>query len=336
MKVVILRMATMDFLRSALQELGYKSSTILLGKEQKSFTHFESLDGTRRITMSTESPLYPFATASARVMARYKDMAYDFAANAGVAIPRSTTISKSDLQFVDAKKLLATCGRIIVKPSASSISNGLTLNVVDEVSLEKAIQFAREYSDDVIVQQQVQGDEIRFVVIDGKTRAAILRQTPRVTGNGRDTLQDLIEQENNERRQIADTAVPYPQLDSTLLDLAEFDMGAVPADGVRIELGLGTMVKTGASIYDVTETTHPSYLEIAQQLGAKLGPGFVVVDMMLIDYTKTATSDNYAFIEFNLTPALQLFYSCRDGKHFDVAGRYLAPMIDGVLRERTS
>jgi cyanophycin synthetase len=326
-------MNTMDLLQKSLEARGYSSRTLILGASKKSFTQFSSPKTSRLLTLSTDSPLYPFATSSARLIANFKEFSYDLAQSIGVSIPESAVIEHDDAKFTKAKELLEKHAVVIVKPNSSSVSNGLTLNIDSPDQLQEAIAFARQYSDRVLVQRQVKGEEIRFAVADGKVRGAILRQTPGVTGNGRDTLAQLIDEENKARAAISDTAVPYLAIDDTLLKLDAFDMHSVPADGERVELGKGTMIRTGASIYNVLDEVHPSYIEIVEKLADQIGNGFAAVDVMLEDYTQPATDSNYAFIEFNLTPAIQLFYSCRDGKHFDVAGEYLAPMIDKILQD---
>jgi hypothetical protein len=52
--------------------------------------------------------------------------------------------------------------------------------------------------------------------------------------------------------------------------------------------------------------------------------------MMIHDHTKPQTEDNYTFIEFNTAPVLKMFYSCRDGNHYDILGD-LVPMINATL-----
>ena len=57
----------------------------------------------------------------------------------------------------------------------------------------------------------------------------------------------------------------------------------------------------------------------------------MVVDIMIQNLRQPHTKNNYAFIEFNTAPVLKLFYSCRDGKHYDVLPE-LAAMIDASLQ----
>lgn len=328
-------MKTIDILQSSLQNLGYNLETFLLGPNNKSFTQISHPSRKGMLTLSTNSPLYPFATASARLISNHKPIAHDFAKRRGVSLPDSVYI-KSDSVYDEAYALLNTYGFVIAKPANSSVSNGVTLDIDTREKLLDAIDVARQFSDDVIVQQQVFGEEIRFAVLNGKLRAAILRQTAHVIGDGMSDLSMLIEQENHLRQQIQDTAVPYPALTGTLIDMSKFDLDSIPLVGQRVELSRGTMIKSGASMYNVIDAVHESYVEVVEDLAGALGAGFIVVDVILVDYTRAATADNYAFIEFNLTPALPLFYSCRDGKHFRVAEDYLAPMISEAIERKHS
>lgn len=326
-------MTTSDIMATSLAELGYELETLQLGENGKPFFHITAPRGEGQLLISKESPLYPFATASARLICNHKLMAYDLATYAGVRIPDTVYIKKSDTQLQKVEQVLTRHGAVIVKPADSSLSNGLSLDITNLDAAKKAIEYARKYSESVIVQEQVVGDEIRFVVIDGNVRAAILRQTPRVVGDGKSTLATLIQNENKARSELKDTMVTYPQLNKDIIKIDMFNLQSIPNTSEVVELSKATMIRGGASIYDVIDDVDESYLKIVNGLGEKLGKGFVVVDMMLEDYKQPSNSRNYAFIEFNLTPALQLFYSCRDGKHFRVAEQYLAPMIDTIVRK---
>lgn len=322
---------TIDILEKALLPYGHRFESVSLGRRKKDFVIIrDAADNT--MTISAESPLYPFMTASSRLICGDKTMAYSLAESLSVTIPRSIYLERDEVDMKACETLLSECGMLIVKPAKSSVSNGLTLNITDMDQLEVAIKHAAEYSDEVVVQQQVTGDEIRFPVIDGKVRAAILRQTPRVVGDGASTLNELIVKENQERQKITDTMVAYPMLEGQFIDEHARNGEIVPAMGEIVELNKSTMVGGGASVYNVISTIDQSYIAIAEKLAKPLGRGFTVVDIMIQDFTKPATKDNFAFIEFNLTPALRLFYSARDGNHFKVAEEYLAPMIDKAIK----
>jgi glutathione synthase/RimK-type ligase-like ATP-grasp enzyme len=77
-------------------------------------------------------------------------------------------------------------------------------------------------------------------------------------------------------------------------------------------------------MYDIINNLHQGYRETVEAIAKDMNADFIVVDIMLRD---PGEFTNYWFIEFNTSPVLKLFYSCRDGGHFD-AGRHLAEMIN--------
>lgn len=322
--------ATIDLLMRGLSKRGYSIQISELGPTKKRFAHIKDSNGRYVLTCSAESPLYPFATASSRIICANKHMTYDFMQALGLSIPRTITVRDKKNGYSDAIKLMLDCGRVIIKPAKASLSNGLSLDVTSEDDLITAINKASEFDADVLVQQQFIGEEVRFVVCDGVVRAAILRQAPQVVGDGTRTIKQLIEAENIDRAAIKGVVVPYPELSEQMM-LDDIDPNAIPNNGWVVKLGRGTMIMNGASIYNITNEINPSYLELAQAAGSAFGKGFVVIDMLIEDYKQESTSTNYVFLECNLTPALALFYSCRDGKNFDIVEEYLVPMIVAAI-----
>lgn len=62
-------------------------------------------------------------------------------------------------------------------------------------------------------------------------------------------------------------------------------------------------------------------------------PEFLVIDLMIKDYTKPQTDDNYVFMEFNTAPALRLYYGMRTGKPFDMTAK-LVDMLDAWSKKK--
>jgi D-alanine-D-alanine ligase-like ATP-grasp enzyme len=228
---------------------------------------------------------------------------------------------------------IATCLRnlpLVVKPHNASLSWGVMLNVVNEQQLRDAIEAALAFSPGVLVQEQVEGEELRFTVVDGVVKAALLREMSRLVGDGESTAKQLLERENEARAELTMPYLTYPQLSPALIHEAGREESDVLDTDEVLQLGRGTMIRTGASIYNVLTQVHSSYLETARKLADSLGARFIVVDMMIHDYTQPQSVGNYAFIEFNTAPVLKMFYSCRDGNHYDILGD-LVPMIDATL-----
>src|SRR5204863_2644669 len=85
---------------------------------------------------------------------------------------------------------------VVVKPLDGNHGRGVTTDIN---SIEKAVhafEIAKRISEDVIVEEYVKGDDYRFLVVNYKLVAVAKRTPAYVTGDGRSTIQQLIEEEN--------------------------------------------------------------------------------------------------------------------------------------------
>jgi len=323
--------SSIQLLRNALAERGYTYECLVLNG--KNYTRFIGPNGNSWLTSNTNMH-YPFVSATSSKVASEKDLACELARSVGANCPRTWRYHKDDHPTSqEIKSIFSEHKDVIVKPVNSSLSKGLTLNVKTEEELSDALTEAWRFSDVALVQQQVSGEEIRFTVIDGRIECALLRRTPRVCGDGEKTVAQLVELENQARKKIVSQYVTYPLLEKPLISFKGIDLEMVPEKGEIVELGRGTMIKSGASIYNILEEVHPTYLETVSTLASQLGKGFMVVDIMIDDFRVPQSAHNYAFIEFNTAPVLKLFYSCRDGKNFDIISS-LVPFIDRRISEQ--
>lgn len=319
--------ATFKLLRKALEMRGF-SMEVLQDKPMIVSYH----DGAgHRWTTRAEKIAYPLNSDDVRALSINKDRAYEFAEAHNFPVPYSRMVSADEaLPEEEAEELFGRFERLIVKPADASLGRGLTLDISSYDALEAAIETAREVSPKVLVQQQVEGEEIRFITIGGKVRAALLRQTPRVIGDGVSSIAELIARENDARQQLRSEYVAYPQLNEALV--GEYMVsGRVPQEGEVVELNRSTMIRGGASIYNVLLEVHESYIKEVEALVAKTGAGFIVADVFCRDYTVPAGKTNYQFIEFNTAPVLKLCYACRDGRNYDI----VSPLADAIVAHLT-
>jgi cyanophycin synthetase len=317
--------SSIELLQTALEKKGYIVSLLELNGE--TFVRFVAPNGRTWFTQGARIG-YPFVPKAVAKISTEKNLAYKFCEAIGVRVPLTTELR--NVPTDDELELLLQRKPLVVKPHNSSLSSGVTLNIQDAEQLRQAIHEALNVSATALVQEQVEGEEIRFTLVEGKVKAALLRQKPHLVGDSSSTLAQLLKRENEARAQLIMPYVQYPQLAPDLITQAGHRPEEVLDKGDVVQLGRGTMIRTGASIYNVLESIHPTYLGVVENLVQTLGARFVVVDMMLQDYTKPKTAANYAFIEFNTAPVLKLFYSCRDGKQYDVVAE-LAAMIDTSL-----
>jgi len=272
---------------------------------------------------------YPFTSGDVQQLFDSKALAYNFVSSKGVPVPFTKQLGIEDeIDIAEAEQLIEKYKPLVVKPDDSSSSKGLMLNITNTQQLQIALSNARAVKkSNVLIQQQVDGEEIRFLVAEGEVVAALLRQTPRVIGDGLHSVKELLAIENEQRRSLVFPYISYPQLSSSIIDAAFFSDERILTEGETLELSRATMIRNGCSVYEVLSEVHPSYIQHIKELSKDLDSAFYVVDFLVKDYRTEARPDNYWFLEFNTSPALKLCYGCRDGKMFN-AIPLIADLID--------
>jgi D-alanine-D-alanine ligase-like ATP-grasp enzyme len=313
-KIVPLDLLTDELLRRGLTRTAVGNA--------RRFIRFVAPDGTFWLT-SRGFIKFPFVSGVAHAIAKSKLMAQDFAKECGMPV-LETIVLPEEAERLDG--FLRQHGPVVVKPANSHGSQGVTLDVMSRAQLDTAVALAQKYAFNVLVQRQFMGSEIRLTVLEGKVVSAILRQTPRVVGDGSQPIASLIARENELRVQFSDGILPYPQLDATLIDSAWFHDARVPAIGEIVELSRATMVSRGASFFNVTSKVHQSYKDMAVRLAASIDTEFLTVDLLVDAYDVPASAGNYVFLECNTTPSLKLYFCRRGEPDYDIIPK-LADMI---------
>lgn len=273
---------------------------------------------------------YPFTSLKNKELSVNKERAYEYVESLGESVPFTKYVSHDDIiSHQDSVELLQKHAPLIVKPSNATLSRGLTLNITTPGQLEVALSHARSVSNgSVLIQEQVTGEEVRFLVLGGKVRAALLRRSARVVGDGVSTVAELVVRENENRKQLVIPHLSYPQLTKEMIPEHAFTDTTILDEGQVLELNKATMIKNGCSVYDILDRIDQGYVRAVEKIANSLDLPFIGVDIFISDLKTPPTSHNYWFIEFNTSPVLKLCYACRDGKMVDIV-----PMLVDQIEE---
>ena len=97
------------------------------------------------------------------------------------------------------QEFLEKHGSVVVKPCIGELSIGTTVGVTNPEDLQKAVRFAKKAHPDVLIEEMVQGQDLRVVVIDHEVVAAATRRPPVIIGNGEHTILELIKKQSRRR-----------------------------------------------------------------------------------------------------------------------------------------
>lgn len=317
-----------SILKKAFEPLNYTFRDLEINNHK--FTQFKSKSG--QVWLVNNSKIqYPFPSNSTNLITKSKIISAQLVKQFGKNTPYTEEVSVDEVDTYRPSSRMLAYESIIVKPSDSTMSLGLTLNIADPSTLKKALLHALKYSSAALVQEQVFGSDLRFMAVDGGVQAVLHRQPPRVVGDGKSTIEQLIIAENAARQTLT---LPYGQYYRELnQDNVESHLWAsqeVPAAGEVVQLSSSVLVTKGATVDNVIDDIDPSYIRAAEDLAKVMGSGILSVDIIVKDYKVPLEQNNYWFIEFNNSPAIGLNYCVRDGNHFDVLS-YLVPKIEKAI-----
>lgn len=217
---------------------------------------------------------------------------------AGVRVPRR--IDPQDLGAID--EALETYGQLVVKPARGEQGKGVAVGLKTMADVQAALLRARRICPDVLVEEQVEGEDLRLVVIDYEVVACAVRRPPRVIGDGRSTLRALIKHQSRRRAAATGGESSIPIDAETERTLAEVGYGLddVAGEGEEILVRKAANLHLGGTIHDVTDEVHPVLVEAAVAAARAIDIPVTGIDLMV----RAPDQPDYAFIEANERPGL--------------------------------
>ncbi|MCA1770251.1 MAG: cyanophycin synthetase [Halomonas sp.] len=246
--------------------------------------------------------------------------------DAGIPVPRGRVCDSFD----EALEAVGDIGYpIAVKPLIGNHGRGVSTNIEDEQALRDAFDIASHRNPSVIVEQYIRGEDHRLLVIDGKLVAAARRRPAHVLGNGIDTLQALVDEENRDpRRGIGhENLLTQIQLDEQSLRMIGQQnltpQSVIPA-GEMVFLKPTANLSTGGTATDVTDDVHPEVRFAAERIARLVGLDIIGIDLLAETLTRPLEEQSAAVVEVNAGPGFRMHLSPTHGQGRDV-GR---PVID--------
>ena len=237
-----------------------------------------------------------------------KLLTYRLLAEQGLDVPRHVRCAPASLD--PARRLMAEIGRpLVVKPvSGTGGGQGVTTGITDAKSLRRAARLASRFNPDLIAEEQIEGASHRLLYLDGRLIDAIRRDPPRLIGDGKSTIQQLMKAET--RRRL--TSRPFTALSPLRLDrdaqnyLASHGLSPsnVPAAGEVIVVKRAVNENSAAENHIVRDEVHPATAALGARLVQNLGVRLAGLDVLCQNISQPLTRANGLIGEVNTTPGL--------------------------------
>jgi cyanophycin synthetase len=226
---------------------------------------------------------------------------------------------------------------IVTKPVDGNHGKGATTNITDWEGACIGLHAAKKYSRGVIVEKFITGLDHRVLVINYKFVAAAIRKPAAVKGDGKSTIQQLIDQTNADPRRGYghEKVLTQISVDDFLMEMLNREgltLDSVIAEGREVFLKPTANLSTGGTATDVTDLVHPDNVIMCERIARIIGLDICGIDIMAESLSTPVKTNGGAILEVNAAPGFRMHLEPTEGLPRNVA----EPVIDMLYPPGTS
>lgn len=243
-----------------------------------------------------------------------KDLTKSLLQACGVPVPGGRLVDSPQDAWEAAEEIGVP---VVVKPVDGNHGRGVTTELMTREEVAAAYQLAVDEGSGVIVERFVRGNEHRLLVVGGRVVAAARGESASVTGDGRSTVTELIDNQiNTDPRRGTTDADPLNVIrvdeDSAVkfeIMRQGFQPDSIPSKGQQV-----LIQRNGNVAFDVTDRVHPSIAAAAILAARIVGLDIAGVDLVVEDVSRPFAEQRGAIVEVNAGPGLLMHLKPAEGK----------------------
>ncbi len=262
---------------------------------------------------------------SGRLLTAHKDLTLIALNKYNLPTPKSACFYKKSLTPQKIKHGLAQLNYpIVIKDSDGSNSRGVFVDIKNISEAKKIIMKEIDKYPCLIAQEMVYGKEFRVLILENKAIGVLEMIPPRVFGNGKDTVQELIEKKQLKLSQKT-------ALDDSLKKILKnqnLKLNSIPKKDQLVYIKKNSCLAEGGETMDLTEKIHPEIEKICTKASRAVGKNLAGIDIICDDITKHPDEQKINILEINGKPDLYIHYNPTHGKTRNV----IKEIIEFIVR----
>src|SRR5699024_5310584 len=198
----------------------------------KKFIDLLRKDNSKILTVSQN--VYPTNSKTGIRLGIDKVKTENYLQNRGIRVPFSKTYNQKDVSKAYEESFSIAKDNVVVKPSNASLGKGVVVDVSKD-EFHNAWNYASAAKGKgraILVQEYIPGFEARATVIQGRLHSIVLRIPPYVIGDGRNTLSQLIDLKNKERKKhshLSKAPIEKNERIKSYLNSNKLDLNYIPS-----------------------------------------------------------------------------------------------------------
>ncbi len=239
----------------------------------------------------------------------------------GVPVPKGYRIRHEE----DLEETLERVGfPVVIKPLDGNHGKGATVGVKSMEEARVAWEKAKEYSRWVIVEKQLVGADFRALVVNNRLIAVAKRVPAHVVGDGKQTIQELIDETNSDPRrgyghENVLTEIDIDSQTMRCIKNAGYELESVLPKGEVLYLKTTANISTGGTAIDVTDEVHPENVFLFERIARIIGLDVAGVDIIAENVSEPLHASGGGIIEVNAAPGFRMHLAPSEGIGRNVA-----------------
>jgi cyanophycin synthetase len=246
----------------------------------------------------------------------------------GVPVPKGYSIRDED----EIEGVVETIGfPVVIKPLNGNHGKGATIGVENLEDARAAFHKAKQYSPDVLIEKMLQGADFRALVVDNKLVAIAERTPAHVVGDGKSTIQELIDKVNSDPRrgyghENVLTRITVDGQTERILKAKNYTLETVTAKDEILYLKTTANISTGGTAIDRTDEAHPENIFLFERIAKIVNLDITGIDIIAPNILEPLSENGGGIIEVNAAPGFRMHLAPSEG-----IGRNVAEYVVNML-----
>jgi len=251
-----------------------------------------------------------------------KDKEKELMAEMKMELPKTFGVMKDESEL----KNIQVEFPAVVKPVLGTLSQNVFVNINTQEDLELAIEIVEKTKKDILIEKFIPGLHYRLLIINHKYVSCVERRSPNVTGDGKHTIKELIDQRNKEPERGKETdlnttvhELVFDDVSKKILAKQNLTEDSVLPEGQMLKIQTKISAGVGSDYVDYTDIVNASIYQECIDFTKKHGLLIMGFDIIAPDLSRPLVESGGVYNEFNLKPFLDLNENNNIGKKHEAS-----------------